>query len=341
MLVVGSSALSAAHEVEAGIVAGSRRSTSASSGLSCCAAAIASAVDAGAGRVEAAVGERPHQPGPERHVVVDDQQRTRFGHRGIRAPARPGAGRGSRWCRRRWQCDRAPPLRSAKTRARNRPSPRPRPVPLVVKNGSPARASTSGDMPGPRSRTSMRTPVPSRGLARGDLDGGPGGTGVEGVASRARAPPGETPPARCGSPAARAPASTHDPGAAPLGQLAGRLGDRRGRRRRPRVAARCCRRRGRSSDRGSPDSDPPRCGSAARRRPGRPRPAFAAVRSSSRAARAMVASGVESSCAAPAASVVSDTSRSSEPLARMASSSRSRVRARATPARRNRRPAPR
>src|SRR5204863_6269212 len=99
----------------------------------------------GRDHLEAALAQRPRQPGAEGLVVVDEQQ---AGRAHVGRPACTGtAMRAVVPPRSTLSKVTAPPSRSTIVRARKRPSPMPLPAGFVVKNGSPMRASTSGGMP--------------------------------------------------------------------------------------------------------------------------------------------------------------------------------------------------
>ena len=189
----------------------------------------------------------------------------------------------------------------------------PRPAGLVVKNGSPTRASTSAGHSRPaiaRSRSGCAPP------ARRD-------------AQRRRRRPAATPAARSRS----APSSAWPTARGGTRQRRGRRPPRRSRRRtgdarrgdaaRPRcrpapstghrreaLARRVARVGAHALDDGAAALDLARAPAARPRRRARRRPRCATSRCRSPAITAIVDSGVSSSCAAPAASVASDASRS-------------------------------
>src|SRR5262249_55934969 len=112
----------------------------------------------GSAHLVTTVAERPRHPLAKVLVVVDEEDGERghvAGTGGTVKQARvPCAGAESR-CR-------SPPSCSARLRATNSPRPSPWPEPRVLKNGSPARASTSGAIPSPWSSTSTRSRSRSR-----------------------------------------------------------------------------------------------------------------------------------------------------------------------------------
>ena len=227
------------------------------------------------------------------------------------APLRDlGQDQRGRWCRgsaTRRESKR-PPHRSTNARTRNRPRPYPAPGALVVKNGSPARCEHVGR----HARAAIDDLETHDFLIRGDgeLDGRAVGRGLDGVlhqrAKRAGGGLQRHTHGRPESPSWSAPSRS-------IAILEGR--ERRG-----------DDGRGWRSDCGCCDTEPSarpliwsrisrQRSTCARIRRASSRasggtPAMELSRSSSRAATAIVPSGVASSCAAPAAKVVNDASRS-------------------------------
>ena len=204
-----------------------------------------------------------------------------------------------------------PPMRSAKIRARKRPRPSPRPASLVVKNGSPARWSISGGH-APTLIADERRDKPVLVLRDVYEDRATDRRWWRRSAFLTSDSSAWPNPRAAGEPAvtsgdtvtsSRAACSRRQSSPHIVDDCADvdELRDRRP----------PSRRRVRSSGRGWRGSGRPRRGSAGHPRARVPgAPAAAADRSSSRDARAIVPSGVDSSCAAPAASVVIDMRRS-------------------------------
>ena len=207
---------------------------------------------------------------------------------------------------------------------------------LVVKNGSPARASTSGGMPRPRraprcARSRRSRPARSAHLAPpAPRPAARSSDAAQRLRQRARrhAHRGravgrarDAPPARSGDSPRRAPSAT---------SCADADGDRPPRRRLAGVGGHLVEDLAAALDLGA---DQPQRPPAPRGRPSAP-PAS----SSSRATTAMVDSGVASSCAAPAASVpATPASRCAAPARRAAAARLSRASARVTRGARSRR----
>src|SRR6185312_1916120 len=203
--------------------------------------------------------------------------------------------------------DSSPPSRSTMARARKMPRPIPRPAGLVVKNGSPTRARSSGAMPAPRSAISNTSRPAWSSDATRSVTGAPGGEAWRALSTNPRSACPKACRGRAAVVAAARGSTVTATARSPSSRQSARIS--------------CTDTRANRSPAGSPASTrmrarirPQRSTSARMSRTSSPAaagaPSATTWRSRSLATTAMVDSGVASSCAAPAASVASEASRS-------------------------------